>query len=118
MGDSNPPFVPYNMNNIVTKIQEKIVEETEIAQLVSNHTRPEDPEAWRRDNNAGRRVQWLEDLLATAERINKSIEELDCEGDWCGKSPHGTYGTRGYSDGLCSVCRLHKNIFVNKLAGK
>ena len=64
------------------------------------------------------RSGWLDDLLEEAERINKAIEQLECEGDWCGKSPHGTPGTKNYDNGLCSVCKLQKNIFIRKLEGK
>ena len=46
--------------------------------------------------------------MAALDRIAKLegvIMGMECEGaDWCGTSPHGTPGKRGYDNGKCEIC--------------
>ena len=39
------------------------------------------------------------------ERLEGALRGLECDAEWCGKSPHGTPGKRGYDDGKCQVCK-------------
>jgi len=49
------------------------------------------------------------DALSTeGRRLRSALEELECDSDWCGKSPHGTPGKRGYDDGKCQICTARK----------
>jgi hypothetical protein len=42
------------------------------------------------------------------ERLQAVVDSLECESDWCGKSPHGTPGKRGYDDGKCQICKAQR----------
>lgn len=95
--------------SLIIDLQDRIDEQTGYAKLVSNHTTPQSPEAWRADSTYGREVTFLEAVLLEVQAIQNRIEELNCAGEWCGKSP------TKHSDGLCGVCTLQKRIFVDKL---
>jgi len=45
------------------------------------------------------------DLQARVDALEALITGLECDADWCGKSPHGTPGKRGYDDGKCQICK-------------
>lgn len=97
--------------SLITDIHDKVEEYTTQAMLLSNHTSPRNPEAWRADTAAGRYATFLEAIENEIEMRYRQIEELDCQGEWCGKSP-----TR-HDDGLCGVCKIQKQLFVDKLEG-
>ena len=51
----------------------------------------------------GKRIAKLE---AAIEAV---ILDMGCEGaDWCGKSPRGTPGKKGYDNGMCDICNARK----------
>jgi len=61
------------------------------------------------DNEPGRYATFLEAIALEIESKYRQIEELDCQGEWCGKSPNK------HDDGLCGVCKMQKELFVDKL---
>jgi len=95
--------------SLIKDLEGRIQQHTDFAKVVSNHTTPENPEAWRSDNDHGRRATFLEAVLLEVKIMRRGIEELDCQGEWCGKSPNR------HDDGLCGVCKLQKQIFIEKL---
>ena len=95
--------------SLITDIRGQAAKYELHAKLVSNHTTPANPEAWRGDNEPGRYCTFLEAIVNEIEMRYRQIEELDCQGEWCGKSP-----TR-HDNGLCGVCKLQKELFVDKL---
>lgn len=97
--------------SLITDIRKKAAEYTEIAKIISNHTMPSNPEAWRIDNEPGRYATFLEAIANEIEMRYRQIEKLDCQGEWCGKSPSR------HDDGLCGVCKIQKQLFVDKLEG-
>lgn len=97
--------------SLITEIRQQVEKYTISARAVSNHTNPENPEAWRADNEYGRYATFLEGVANEVEMRYHQIEELDCQGEWCGKSPNR------HDDGLCGVCKIQKQLFVDKLEG-
>ena len=95
--------------SLLSDIGDKVEEYTAHAKMVSNGTSPANPESWRGDNEPGRYATFLEEISIEIESKYRQIEELDCQGEWCGKSP-----TR-HDNGLCGVCKLQKELFVDKL---
>ena len=47
----------------------------------------------------------IERLQSRVEELEGVLNGLECESEWCGKSPHGTPGKRGYDDGKCQICK-------------
>lgn len=94
--------------SLLTDIRDKVEEYSTQAMLLSYLT---DSEAWRSDTELGRYATFLEAIANEIEMRYRQIEELDCQGEWCGKSP-----TR-HDDGLCGVCKIQKQLFVDKLEG-
>lgn len=97
--------------SLLTDIHKQIEDYTARAKLVSNHTTSNNPEAWRNDNEPGRWATFLEAIANEIKLREEQIADLDCQGEWCGKSP------RKDDDGLCGVCKMQKEIFVDYLQG-
>lgn len=95
--------------SLITDIRNKVEEYSTQAMLLSNLTSPSNPEAWRNDNEPGRYATFLEAIAIEIEMRYRQIAELDCQGEWCGKSPNR------HDDGLCDVCKMQKELFVDKL---
>lgn len=47
-----------------------------------------------------------EDCANKYAALLRKIEKLECDSEWCGKSPTGTPGKRGYDDGKCQICAI------------
>jgi len=48
-------------------------------------------------------------LLEYAEKLEEFIINMDCEGEWCGKSPCYSFG-KLISSGLCKPCKFRKGM--------
>ena len=49
-------------------------------------------------------VKWMRYELV--EQVFDRISDMECDAEWCGKSPYGTPGNKNYDDGKCQVCKL------------
>lgn len=97
--------------SLITDLQERIEEQTALAKVVSNHTNPSNPMLWRTDTGDGKEATFLEAVLLEIQQLYKKIGDLNCQGEWCGKSPNR------HDDGLCGVCKMQKEMFIDKLEG-
>ena len=49
-------------------------------------------------------------LLERLAELEHAVMQLDCEGEWCGKSPTTLHSSIVLDNGKCAVCNLQATI--------